>query len=69
MINITKFFIVKKSDLDLILNNLNLTLNDSEYYMNLILSNIFAYLVILLFIIAVLYIWKKIKFKIRRIFS
>lgn len=69
MINITNFFIVKKSNLDLILSELNLTLNDSDYFISLILSNIFAYLIILLFIIAVLYIWKKIKIKIRRIFT
>lgn len=69
MIDITNFFIVKKSNLDLILSELNLTLNESDYFISLILSNIFAYLIILLFIIAVLYIWKKIKIKIRRIFT
>lgn len=69
MIDITNFFIIKKSNLDLILSELNLTLNESDYFISLILSNIFAYLIILLFIIAVLYVWKKIKIKIRRIFA
>lgn len=46
-INIEKFFIVSKVQLDSILLSLGLQLNDGEKFISYILINIFAYFVII----------------------
>ena len=52
LINIETFFIIKCSDLDILIDSLQLTLDKTsdKYLLTLILCNIFAYLVIYLFI-------------------
>ncbi len=61
LINISNFFIVKPNHLDEIITDLglNLTINSELYLVTLILANIFAILIIYLFIKLILYILKK----------
>lgn len=61
LINISNFFIVKPNHLDEIITDLglNLTINSEVYLITLILANIFAILIIYLFIKLILYILKK----------
>ena len=61
LINISNFFIVKPNHLDEIITQLglNLTINSELYLVTLILANIFAILIIYLFIKLILYILKK----------
>lgn len=61
LINISNFFIVKPNHLDEIITDLglNLTINSELYLVTLILANIFAILVIYIFIKLILYILKK----------
>ena len=61
LIDISNFFIVKPNHLDEIITHLglNLTINSEVYLITLILANIFAILIIYLFIKLILYILKK----------
>ena len=61
LIDISNFFIVKPNHLDEIITDLglNLTINSELYLVTLILANIFAILIIYLFIKLILYILKK----------
>lgn len=61
LIDISNFFIVKPNHLDEIITQLglNLTINSELYLVTLILANIFAILVIYIFIKLILYILKK----------
>ena len=61
LINIANFFIVKPSHLDAIITelSLNLTINSDVYLLTLILANIFAVLIIYVFIRLILFILKK----------
>jgi len=61
LIDISNFFIVKPNHLDEIITQLglNLTINSEVYLITLILANIFAILIIYLFIKLILYILKK----------
>ena len=61
LINISNFFIVKPNHLDEIITDLglNLTIHSELYLVTLILANIFAILIIYLFIKLILYILKK----------
>ena len=70
LIDITNFFIVKPTHLDTIINslNLNLTNSDPNYLSTLIIANIFAVIVIFLFIKCVRIVLKKL-FRKRRGFT
>ena len=53
IIDISKFFIVKQSDLATIFDRLNIvpiTSVDGTYFETLVIANIFAYMIIILFI-------------------
>lgn len=67
LINIETFFVIKCADLDVLINSLGLAINKTSdiYLLTLILCNIFAYLVIYLFIKLAIKI-TKILFKKRR---
>lgn len=66
MIDISLFFVIKPVQLDVILATLGVELPSESYFVGLILTNIFAYLIILLFIVLGLYVVKRIKRMIRR---
>ena len=67
LINISSFFIVKQAHYDALLESMNLTItNDSNYFMGLLLANIFAYLVIIVFLFALFYVLRRIRRMIRR---
>lgn len=67
LISIEKFFVVKQVHYDLLLEELNITItHDSNYFMGLLLANIFAYLVIIVFLFALFYVLRRIKRMIRR---
>ena len=61
LIDISNFFIVKPSHLNEIIAelNLNLSINSEVYLLTLILANIFAVLIIYLFIKLILFMPKK----------
>lgn len=61
LINISNFFIVKPNHLDEIITQLglNLTISSEVYLLTLILANIFAVLIIYIFIKLVLFMLKK----------
>lgn len=70
LIAIENFFIIKAPQFDEIIQNLNLNLttNDSVYLLTLILINIFAYLVIYIFIKLALRITAKLFRRRKRVF-
>lgn len=70
LIDIEKFLIVKCEHLDTLILNLGLVLDksDNNYLLTLIVANIFAYLVIILFIYLMLKINKHIFKRNRRLF-
>lgn len=70
LIAIENFFIIKVPQFNEIIQkfNLNLTTNDSVYLLTLILINIFAYLVIYIFIKLVLRITAKLFRRRKRVF-
>ena len=61
LISISNFFIVKPSHLNEIITELglNLTINSEVYLLTLILANIFAILIIYIFIKLILFLLKK----------
>lgn len=70
LIDIQKFLIVKSEHLDTLILNLGVNLNKTNdtYLLTLILANIFAYLVIYIFIALLLKISKHLFKRNRRIF-
>lgn len=70
LIDIEKFLVVKCEHLDTLILNLGLNLDktNNNYLLTLIMANIFAYLVIYIFIALILKISKHIFKKNRRIF-
>lgn len=66
MIDITLFYIIKPEQLNTILNTLNIPLDTNLYFINLILANIFAYFIIVLFTIGVIYIIHRARKRVRR---
>lgn len=71
LVNLETLMIVHKGQFDLFLSNIDssLTISDSSYVFTWILSNIFAYMFIGLFIFCLFFILGIIKRKIRGIFS
>lgn len=61
LISISNFFIVKPDHLNEVISSLglNLTVNSEVYLLTLILANIFAILIIYIFIRLILFILKK----------
>lgn len=66
MIDVSIFFLIKPMQLDAILASLGIQIPIESYFVGLILTNIFAYLLIILFIILGLYVVRRIKRMIRR---
>lgn len=66
MIDVSLFFLIKPMQLDEILASLGIQLPTESYFVGLILTNIFAYLLIILFVILGLYVVRRIKRMIRR---
>lgn len=66
MIDITLFYIIKPEQLNTILTTLNIPLDTNLYFINLILANIFAYFIIVLFTIGVIYIIHRARKRVRR---
>lgn len=61
IINISNFFIITPVQFNTLVEqlNCNLTVNNSEYLITYLFANFFAYMMILIFIWAVLYLFNK----------
>lgn len=59
LINLEKFFLIKQSDFNQLIENLNttLTIDDPNYLMTYILANILAYIVIIVVIKIILFMY------------
>lgn len=68
LIDITKFFIIKPEQFNQIILDYNFNISDSNYFSTLLLANIFAYAIIVIFFIFLIWLLKKV-FKRRKFYS